>query len=120
VPSRSTVSTAAGSGEPTAGDGPVFRDGLYRLGRLAEAEASAGKGLEVGAKDDIPTQVISRCVIGRVRAREGRYDDAERLLREATALAKMTDSVVMTADALLDRGRCSNSPANTTRPQSTP
>ena len=79
-------------------------EALYRLGRLDEAEASAARGLEVGAPDDVVTQVISRCVIGKVRARQEKYGEAERLLREATALAQTGDSVLMTADALLDLG----------------
>jgi len=63
---------------------------LYELDRLDEAEAWAGRSRELGASDDLATQVIWRQAAAKVLARRGDADDAERLAREAVAIAEPT------------------------------
>jgi tetratricopeptide (TPR) repeat protein len=60
----------------------------YRLGRLDEAEAEALRAAELGASDDVVTQMDSRQVRAKVLARRGEHERAERLAREAIAIAE--------------------------------
>jgi class 3 adenylate cyclase/tetratricopeptide (TPR) repeat protein len=75
---------------------------LLAQGRLDEAgrltEVSEGSA----AEDDLATQVLWRSARGRVLAARERPEDAERLGREAVALAAQTDDLNMRADALRD------------------
>jgi tetratricopeptide (TPR) repeat protein len=72
---------------------------LIGLGRHDEAEAATRLSEELAAPDDMPSQVGWRRERARVLAIRGELDDAERLAREAIALARATDS-------LIDMGGC--------------
>ena len=75
---------------------------LCTLGRHDEAEHWAQRGRELGADDDIATQIVWRQVQALVHARRGEHADAQSLAREAVALSEQTDMLNMQADALCD------------------
>jgi tetratricopeptide (TPR) repeat protein len=75
---------------------------LYALGRLDEAEAWTVRGTELGASDDLMTQILWRQVQAKVLARRGEHSEAERLGREAVAIADETDALNGRANAYLD------------------
>jgi tetratricopeptide (TPR) repeat protein len=75
---------------------------LALLGRDDEAEHWARQGEELGASDDVMTQMLCRQARGRVRARRGDLEDGERLVRDAVALAEQTDMPNERADARMD------------------
>jgi class 3 adenylate cyclase/tetratricopeptide (TPR) repeat protein len=77
---------------------------LYALDRLDEADARAGRAAELGASDDVLTQMIWRQVRAKVLARRGQHAEAERLAREAAAISDRTDTLVQQADAYADLG----------------
>jgi class 3 adenylate cyclase/tetratricopeptide (TPR) repeat protein len=79
-----------------------YASALYELGRLEEAEEWAQKGADMGASDDMATQVLAGQVLAKVNARRGRHSEAERLAREALAGADDTDSLVVQGDARHD------------------
>jgi class 3 adenylate cyclase/tetratricopeptide (TPR) repeat protein len=79
-----------------------YASALYELGRLEEAEEWAKKGSEMGASDDMATQVLASQVLAKVLARRGEHTEAERLAREAVAGADSTDSLVAQGDARHD------------------
>ncbi len=78
---------------------------LYVLDRLDEADAWAGRAAELGASDDAETQMMSRQVRAKVLARGGEHDEAERLAREAVAIAAKTDQLNSQGEANADLGR---------------
>jgi class 3 adenylate cyclase/tetratricopeptide (TPR) repeat protein len=71
-------------------------------GRLDDADGFIVLGEEAGAEDDLTTQVLVRSARGRVLAARGRPQEAERQVREATALAELTDDLNMRGDVLMD------------------
>jgi class 3 adenylate cyclase len=75
---------------------------LYALGRDEEAEHWSRRSEELGASDDIQTQMLWRQARAKVLARRGEHDDADTLIREAVALAEQTDMLNAHADALMD------------------
>jgi tetratricopeptide (TPR) repeat protein len=62
---------------------------------LTLAEASA-------AVDDLPTQLLTRCVWARLLARRGAFAEAENLAREAGRMAGETDALNDRAKTFLD------------------
>jgi class 3 adenylate cyclase/tetratricopeptide (TPR) repeat protein len=64
---------------------------LYRLDRLDEADSWASRAADLGASDDVFNQMNWRPVKAKVLARRGDRQDAERLAREAVAIAETTD-----------------------------
>jgi tetratricopeptide (TPR) repeat protein len=78
---RSILSTAAGR----------LAKALYALDRLDEADAWAGRAAELGASDDMFTQMLWRQARAKVLARRGELAEAERLAREAVAIGEKTD-----------------------------
>ena len=78
---RSMLSTAAGR----------LAQALYALDRLDEADAWARRSEELGASDDMFTQMLWRQVRAKVLARRGEHPEAERLVREAVAIGEKTD-----------------------------
>jgi tetratricopeptide (TPR) repeat protein len=74
----------------------------YQLGRLEEADAWAGRVRELAASDDAVTQMQWRWVRAKVLARRGAHDEAERLAREAVAIAERTDGLNWQGHALCD------------------
>jgi class 3 adenylate cyclase/tetratricopeptide (TPR) repeat protein len=86
------LSTVAGHGA----------EAFYRLGRDDEAWQLTEKAEEAGAADDVMTQMQIRQVRGKLLARRGELDDAERLAREAVALGEPTDALEAKANSLRD------------------
>jgi class 3 adenylate cyclase/tetratricopeptide (TPR) repeat protein len=81
---------------------PLLGQALYELGRLDEAEAVAAQAAEIGASEDVFTQVLWRQVTAKVLARRGKHDEAERLGREALATIQETEMLDATGDAFAD------------------
>jgi class 3 adenylate cyclase/tetratricopeptide (TPR) repeat protein len=77
-------------------------EALYRLGRLEESGRYATMCEELAAPDDVSSQFLWRCVRGKVLAREGRFEEGERLVREALALIGATEEPDSQATALMD------------------
>ena len=77
-------------------------ESLYALGRDEEAAEWAELGLELGASDDVITQMLARQVLAKLAARRGEHAHAETLAREAVALAETTQSPIPQADAHMD------------------
>ena len=78
-------------------------DAVYGLGHYDEAERLSHRAEELGATDDILTQILWRSLRARVLARQGRIVEAEELIGEATQLADDTDALNLRAKVLLDR-----------------
>ena len=76
---------------------------VYGLGHYDEAERLSHRAEELGATDDVLTQVLWRSLRARVLARQGRIVEAEELIGEATQLADDTDALNLRAKVLLDR-----------------
>ncbi len=77
---------------------------LWEQRRLAEAERYSRIAEEIGAEDDLSTQVLWRSARARVLAAAGDEVAAEELARRAVALAEDTDDVNMCADTLVALG----------------
>jgi class 3 adenylate cyclase len=75
---------------------------LCMLGRYEEAEPLAQLGRELGDEQDVATQHMWRQVQALVCSQRGEHEEAERLAREAVALAERTDALNVQADALCD------------------
>ena len=75
---------------------------LCALGRHDEAEPLAQLGRETGQKLDLSTQVSWRQAQALVHASRGEHAGAERLAREAVAIADRTDMLNLQGDALCD------------------
>jgi class 3 adenylate cyclase/tetratricopeptide (TPR) repeat protein len=73
---------------------------LCSTGRLDEATELAQTAEEITPSDDVAAQMLWRQARGRILARRGDHAEAERLAREAVALAEDTDMVNFHADAL--------------------
>jgi class 3 adenylate cyclase/tetratricopeptide (TPR) repeat protein len=66
-------------------------DVLYELGRYGEARRASLMSEEAAAPDDMASQVLWRSVRAKLLAREQRFDEAERLGREALAILGKSD-----------------------------
>jgi tetratricopeptide (TPR) repeat protein len=91
---NTALSTAAG----------FLGQALYAAGRLEEADAWAERAAELGADDDAITQILWRQVRAKALARRGEDAEAERLAREAVAIADPTQMLNAQADAYADLG----------------
>ena len=78
-------------------------DVLYRLDQYDEAERLSRRAEDLGATDDVLTQLLWRSLRARLLARAGRFVEAETLISEATRLAEETDALNRRAKVLLDR-----------------
>jgi len=81
--------------------GTLLAEALVLQGQDAEAEDVLAMVDEFVLKDDADPQVRMRSVRARVLARRGELADAERLGREAVAIAAKTDYLVLHGKALL-------------------
>jgi tetratricopeptide (TPR) repeat protein len=79
-------------------------EALYRLGRDEEAWEVTVRAEEAGAEDDVMTLMLVRQVRGKLLARKGEFEEAERLAREAVALSPGEEDLAHHADALVDLG----------------
>jgi class 3 adenylate cyclase/tetratricopeptide (TPR) repeat protein len=77
---------------------------LYAADRLEEADAWASRGAQLGASDDVVTQMLWRQVKAKVLARRSDNAGAERLGREAVAIGQTTDMLDQQGDAYADLG----------------
>jgi tetratricopeptide (TPR) repeat protein len=64
---------------------------LFDLGRLDEAEHWASRGLELGAREDVFTQLPARRTLALLHGARGEHEVAERIAREVVELAETTD-----------------------------
>jgi tetratricopeptide (TPR) repeat protein len=69
----------------------ALAESLYQLGQLAEAKGLTETAERLSAADDVVSQMLWRQVRAKTLARQGEYGEAERLVREAVALAEQTD-----------------------------
>jgi len=77
-------------------------DVLWLRGCDNEAEDWVSRALELGASDDIPTQISWRCAAGKLLARRGEAAEAQRLLRDGIRLSDTTDALNQQARTRLD------------------
>jgi tetratricopeptide (TPR) repeat protein len=77
----------------------TFADALYELGRYEEAYEATERSEELGASDDLATQIMWRSTRAKILARWDRADEAEALAREAIAIADSTEGTLWQADA---------------------
>ena len=75
---------------------------VWELERYDEADRLSTQTMELTTEDDVDTQALWRCLRGRVLARQGAFDDAERHVREAVAILEPTDALLFKLDAFLD------------------
>jgi len=75
---------------------------VLELGDLDEAERLARRSEELGADDDVATQIIWRRVCALVLARRGDLENADVLAREAVRSIALTDSIELHAATLMD------------------
>jgi class 3 adenylate cyclase/tetratricopeptide (TPR) repeat protein len=80
----------------------TLAESLCQLGRLDEADSWAERGAELGASDDLFTQMQSQRVRANVLARRGALADAEALAHEAVATAESTDDIDAQGSAYAD------------------
>jgi class 3 adenylate cyclase len=78
-------------------------EAAWRLGRDEVAEDYAAQSERLASPTDVFTQVVWRGVLAKVRSRQGRGADGERLAGEAVRLAATTDNLELRAVALLDQ-----------------
>jgi tetratricopeptide (TPR) repeat protein len=76
-------------------------EAVYVQGRYEEAERLASEVEEGAADDDADSQVRWRTTSARIRARQGRLDEAEALAREAVALSTQTDFLNLQGSAFM-------------------
>ncbi|MDQ3894056.1 MAG: tetratricopeptide repeat protein, partial [Actinomycetota bacterium] len=81
---------------------PILGRELCALGRHEEAEPLARRGRELGDEHDVMTQVLWRQVQALVHASRAEHDEADRLARDAVAVAERTDGLNLQGDALCD------------------
>jgi class 3 adenylate cyclase/tetratricopeptide (TPR) repeat protein len=81
---------------------PLLGRSLCALGRYDEAEPLAQLGRELGGEHDFASQMLWRQVQARVYAYRAQHGEAERLVREAVAIAEGTDALSLQGDALCD------------------
>jgi class 3 adenylate cyclase/tetratricopeptide (TPR) repeat protein len=75
---------------------------LCALGRYAEAEQLANEGRELSLQSDPLVQAWWRQALALVHLERGELDEAERLARDAVAVAQKTDSLAAHGDAFYD------------------
>jgi tetratricopeptide (TPR) repeat protein len=80
----------------------LLAQALYSQGRFAEAERFSQISGQSAAPDDVESQVLWRCVEGKLLGRRGRVDEAEDLVREAVRLIADTEEPVSLGNALMD------------------
>jgi tetratricopeptide (TPR) repeat protein len=82
----------------------LLGEAYYELGRLDEADATVMRAVELGASDDIFNQILWRQIRAKVLAQHGEPAEAERLAREAVAIAEETEWLNDQARAYADLG----------------
>jgi tetratricopeptide (TPR) repeat protein len=77
-------------------------EALVALDRLDEADSWATRAAEVGAEDDVWTQITARRARAKVLGRRGEQATAEALAREALSIVEATDDVNTLGDVHSD------------------
>jgi class 3 adenylate cyclase/DNA-binding SARP family transcriptional activator/predicted ATPase len=80
----------------------LLAETLYAQQRYAEAAEFSATSEQTAAAEDLTTQAIWRGVRAELLARDGRFDEAEALAREAVRLVEGTEQLTRRGDALLD------------------
>jgi len=93
---------STGNTGAVSGVAPLLARELCALGRYDEAAPLAERGRRAAAEWDVWGQVEWRRAQALVDAAAGRQADAERLAREAVAIAERTDALGSQGDALSD------------------
>ena len=83
-------------------DAGYLAQALFALRRIDEAERFTRICREAAATEDLASQILWRSAQAKVLATKGQSEQAGALGREAVALGRTTDYVVMQADALMD------------------
>jgi class 3 adenylate cyclase len=81
---------------------PQLGRALCALGRSDEAAPLAQLGRQLAAEHDVWAQMLWRQAQALVDAASGKHAEAERLAREAVAIAERTDGLNLQGDALCD------------------
>jgi MalT-like TPR region len=89
---RNYISTTAG----------LLADVLYRQGRYDESAKFAEECQRLASPADVASQFLWRCVRGKLRARQGKTDEAESLLSAAMTLIETSDQLDLQGNGLLD------------------
>ncbi|MGH3134540.1 MAG: hypothetical protein ACRDNY_12525, partial [Gaiellaceae bacterium] len=82
--------------------GGLLGQTLYALGRYDEAEQLGRQSQEVATEDDVDTQALWRCLLSKIQARRGAFEEGEALVREAIDVLAPTDAVLLQYGAFLD------------------
>jgi ATP/maltotriose-dependent transcriptional regulator MalT len=82
--------------------GGLLGQTLYGLERFDEVEPLGRLAQELTTQDDVGTQALWRCVLSKVLARQGSFDEAEAYVGEALSILAETDHVLFKYGALLD------------------
>jgi tetratricopeptide (TPR) repeat protein len=69
----------------------ILAEAVRAQGRLDESEELLAVGEETAGSEDAYSQALLRSVRAKIRARQGKADEAERLAREAVEIARGTD-----------------------------
>ncbi|MBM7789690.1 adenylate/guanylate cyclase domain-containing protein [Tenggerimyces flavus] len=78
---------------------------LVAQGKLDDAHVLVQLSKDIGAEDDLATQVLWRTAQAGILAARGATEEAITLVRAALDLAEQTDDIAMIADTLDDLGR---------------
>jgi len=82
----------------------LMAETLYRQGRFADAEPYARVAQAETSEADVYLQIMWRNVGSKLLARQGDFDRAEELAREAVELGEPTDWLNLRGDTLMDLG----------------
>ncbi|HJU57197.1 MAG TPA: adenylate/guanylate cyclase domain-containing protein [Actinomycetota bacterium] len=77
----------------------MLAEALYAQGRLEEAEAFVKESRDTAGSEDIFSQVLLRSTEAKVMVERNRPEEAERLAREAVAIARSSDSLLLQGEA---------------------
>jgi class 3 adenylate cyclase/tetratricopeptide (TPR) repeat protein len=80
----------------------MLADALFAQGKYEEAEEFSRVSEENAAPDDVASQTGWRSARAKVLAHRGSFDEAEILAREAVAMSRRTDHLVMIGYSLAD------------------
>jgi ATP/maltotriose-dependent transcriptional regulator MalT len=80
----------------------LLAEALYQQGRLKEAEEFAMIGRQISAPDDLSSECLWRCVLGKVMARGGDVEQGLMLVTEANDMARAADFIDDRGTMLVD------------------
>jgi len=92
---------------------------LCALERYDEAEPYAAEARELGARDDLTTQLCSRCAEAEILASRGAIDEALLVIQAAQDLIDPTDYVTDRAAALRSRAKVEKAAGNNDQARAT-